>query len=112
MEPISGVDRLIALLNQRLQVRADRRSGSARPSSARRSDALAAVRALAATADQDPQRFRRALVETILLSRFGDQAINDARFQQIVDRVALALADDDEGLRLLDEAQRELLSRK
>ena len=105
MEPISNVDRLILLLRQRLQERS--KSAAAAPGAARRASGDAAktgldsIRALAGVDEIGDRQLGRALVQNILADQFGREVINDAQFQQVVDRVAETIQGDPGAAKLL-----------
>lgn len=102
MDPVSNVDRLVLLLRQRLREREGARSAGrvrSRPSS--QVDRAATAQALAALADTDERQLRRALIQGLLSDQFGRQLVNEARFQEVVDRVVGALEEDPDGLALL-----------
>jgi hypothetical protein len=110
MDPITNVDRLILLLRQRLQERDTiRRSprGSSRKAEAR-AEGVSAAQALAALEDVDDRQLRRALIQGLLSDHFGRHLINEAKFQQMVDRVVTAIEGDDVGKALLDRMTTEL----
>jgi hypothetical protein len=92
MDPISNVDGLALLLRQRLAERA--RLDSGKTESLQRNvkpvgpDAL---HALAAIRGVDERQLRRTLVQSLLVDQFGAELLNDAKFQQVVDRVTEAL---------------------
>ena len=114
MEPISNADRLLILLRQRLQERAKAASGARERQSApgdASSRGLDAVRALAATDGVEDQQLKRALIQSILSDQFGAQLLNEARFQQVVDRVTEALVADGGTSRLLADLVAELRHR-
>jgi hypothetical protein len=97
MEPISGTDRLLALLRQKLEERS--RSGTATRSAGRSSQKEShaepvGVQALAAIEGHDERQLRRAVVQQLLAEHFGPALINDANFQQIVSRVADAIEEE------------------
>jgi len=100
MDPISNVDRLVLLLRQRLAERstATRNSAAARRSSPPPADA---VRALAAVEGMDERHLRRALIQNLLSDVFGQRLVNEAQFQQVVDRVTQTIEDDPDTARLL-----------
>jgi len=103
MDPISNADRLALLLRQRLLDR----SKTASASKAKGADPRAAARsegpqALARLGGLDEKQLRRALIQTLLADQFGDRLMNDARFQQVVDRVSEALDDDPDSLALVN----------
>lgn len=92
MDPISNVDRLVMLLRQRLQGRVTRdRSAPALGQQAPSSDSIGALRALAAAGEADERQLRRTLVQVVLAEGLGSHLLNEARFQQIVDRVTETL---------------------
>lgn len=106
MDPISNVDRLVLLLRQRLQDRS-RTAGAARPAARTATgEAPAAglenLQALAAVEGIDERQFRRALIENILADQFGPDLRNEAKFQQVVDRVSETLENEPGAARLLE----------
>lgn len=103
------VDRLIAVLRQRLQER-DRLSAKRAPSVALSggTDSVAAAHALAAIDDVDERHLRRALIQGFLKDQFGSDALNQAAFQQLVDRVLSAIETDEGGQALLTRLSRDL----
>lgn len=112
MDPISNVDRIAILLRQRLLERA-KATGSARserkssvqpaePTPLERAEALATVEGV------DDRQLRRALLQGILTDQLGADLINEARFQQVVDRVAETMEADPGAARLLDRIVKDL----
>ena len=97
MDPVSSVDQLVLLLRQRLSERARTTAAGSGKAAGRGAERAASpldtVQALAATEGIDDRQLKRALVQTLLAERFGDGLINDARFQQIVDKVTDAIDD-------------------
>jgi hypothetical protein len=89
MEPISNIDRLVALLRQRLLEQAK----FARPdkTSAGKREEPQGIQALAAVEGIDDRQLKRALIQNILADQFGGAAINDSQFQLVVDRVTESL---------------------
>lgn len=106
MDPVSNVDRLVLLLRQRLHER-DRSSKTNRKAREKKS-ALSAATALAAVDSVDEYQLRRAIIQGILGDHFGSAVVNEARFQQVVDRVVLAIASDDDARALLDRVGADL----
>lgn len=110
MDAVSNVDRLVLLLRQRLEER-DRTRRPGAPL-AKRADQKAAerttVQALAAAGDVDDRQFRRALVQGLLTDRLGLAMVNEAGFQQVVDRVVQTIESDAETRRLLDRISDDL----
>jgi hypothetical protein len=102
MDPISNVDRLVLLLRQRLSERSTARHGAATAASRRTSPPPAdVVRALAAVEGMDERHLRRALIQSLLSDAFGKGVVNEAQFQQVVDRVTQTIEDDPDTARLL-----------
>lgn len=103
MEPISNVDRLVLLLRQRLteRTRAQRAAGP-KAGKATAKEPFS-VQGLAAVEGIDDRQLRRSLVQGILSEQFGQQMVNEPKFQQVVDRVADALAGDPDGDALLTQ---------
>ena len=110
MEPISGTDRLLALLRQKLEERA--RTGSAHRASTKApshpSREPSGVHAYAAIDGHDERQLRRALIQQLLGEQFGADLLNDAHFQQIVTRVTDAIEEDEGAARLLSGLVQEL----
>lgn len=110
MEPISGTDRLLALLRQKLEERA--RAGNAGKAGRKATDKgqpePTGVQAFAAIEGHDEQQLRRAFVQHLLADHFGPALINDASFQQLVSRVTDAINDDEPASKLLSRLIAEL----
>ncbi|HEX7759154.1 MAG TPA: hypothetical protein VF459_06620 [Caulobacteraceae bacterium] len=95
MDPVSNVDRLVSVLRQRLAERARARTGGqGAAQGARQPDRGESLQALAAIEGVDDRQLGRAVLEGILAEEFGQALVNEAKFQQIVDRVAEAIAGD------------------
>lgn len=95
MEPISNIDRLVLLLRQRLQERSKMApSKLAQRRGERPASGLDNVQALAGVDGVDDHQLSRALVQSILVDQFGTGVINDAKFQQLIDRVTETLVED------------------
>jgi hypothetical protein len=111
MDPVSNGDRLVVLLRQRLLERSKLasagRKGSGRAGGEPPRTGIDNVQALA-VAGVDDRQLRRALIQNILAEQFGDDLINEAKFQQIVDRVTEGVATDTGSARLLDRIVHEL----
>jgi hypothetical protein len=106
MDPISNVDRLVLLLRQRLSERSRGGAGATRRDrAAAKPDA---VRALDGVRDLDDRQLRRALVQNVLTDQFGAEMINEAQFQQMVDRVTETIEDDAAASALLGRLVAEL----
>jgi len=111
MDPISNIDRLVLVLRQRLQEQA--RTSAHRAGERSRADraearGLDSVQALAGVEGVDDHQLGRALIQSILADHFGPELINDAKFQQVVDRVTETLEQDEGGAALLGRMVGEL----
>ncbi|MEO8114925.1 MAG: hypothetical protein ABI655_11110 [Phenylobacterium sp.] len=111
MDPISNVDRLVFLLRQRLLERA--KAGPATraqkvASGERAAAGLDHIHALAAIDGVDDRQLRRALVQNILADQFGASLLNEAKFQQVVDRVTETIEGDGGASKLLTRLVGEL----
>lgn len=98
MDPVSNANRIAMLLRQRLQERSNAatgqdgvRSGGGAPARARGKGAVHNPDAIEAL---DDRKLKRALIEDILADQFGQALLNDAKFQQVIDRVTEALDAD------------------
>ncbi|WP_426000357.1 hypothetical protein [Caulobacter sp. DWR1-3-2b1] len=94
MTRINSTEGLVALLRQRLLARA--KTGGARPSAAAARAEPSLVQALAEIEGLEERPLRRVLIQEVLADHFGRELVNDARFQQVVDRVTAALDEDPE----------------
>ena len=109
MEPISNVDRLVLLLRQRLRERDAVKGGRAPTARARaRVGGAVTAQALASVAEMEERQLRRSLIQGLLSDQFGHSLVNEARFQQIVDRVVGALEADEDARALLERVTKEL----
>jgi hypothetical protein len=92
MDPLSNVDGLVLVLRQRLLERsratAPERPGQKLNSGNKKQTSLDNVRALAGIHGVSDQQLGRSLIQSVLADQFGASVINEARFQQVVDRVA------------------------
>lgn len=96
MTRIQNVDQIVAVLRQRLLA-----SGARRPASAGApTSEPSAVQALASIEGLDDHQLRRALIQDILAEQLGRHLVNDAGFQQVVERVVGALERDAESASL------------
>lgn len=105
MDPIANADRLLLLLRQKLLDRSKAASASARvggPAAQRPPAAgLGSVQALAGVDGLDERQLRRALIQVLLADQLGEELINEAEFQQVVERVTDAIGEDRAAARLL-----------
>ena len=103
MEPISGADRLVALLRQKLEERARSATNRAGKSQAKTSPDPAGIQALAAGEGYDERQLRRAFVQHLLAEHFGAPLVNDANFQQLVTRVTESIDEEPSTAKLLSQ---------
>jgi len=98
MDPVSGTDRLVRLLRQKLEERAAAQRATKNDKVAtvqpRGTDILPVVTEELARAGADDDRLRRSLVEQLLADQFGPALVNDAKFQQVVDEATRIMASD------------------
>jgi len=66
------------------------------------------MQALAAVEGLDDRSLKRALVQNLLAERLGAGLINDAQFQQIIDKVTDAIEAEPDASELLGRAVRDL----
>jgi hypothetical protein len=109
MDPVSNIDVIVRVLRQRLNERT-RAGGPVRGEEKRLAPETGPtpLQALAAVADVDDRQLGRALIQGVLSDYFGPQVINDARFQQVVDRVDETLRSEPEAAALMQRLVREL----
>jgi len=113
MQPISNIDRVVQILRQRLE---ERERAARKLRSSRRDDSDAAapadgIDALALLSGVEERALRRAFIQTLLSDQFGKRLINEAPFQQIVDRVTEAIDSDQTTQRLLSRLLTEVQAR-
>jgi hypothetical protein len=112
MDPVSKSDRLIRLLRQRLEERSKARSAeAATPASRVQPRGLEATKAIADRFARDggsDAALRRTLVEQLLAEQFGTSLVNEAKFQQIVDRVTSAIKSDPSTSQIFEQVIAEL----
>ena len=102
MDPISNVDRIVLLLQQKLKER-DRtgRKTARERNSVSHSLRPSTIGALASIDGIDERQLRRTFIQTLLADQLGQELVNDAQFQQIVARVTDAIEEDEAASRLL-----------
>jgi hypothetical protein len=109
---ISAADQLVLLLRQRLTEHSQtQRKGSGaagKAASGRQAAPLHAIQALAATEGLDDRVLKRAIIQNILAEKFGSGLVNEAEFQQVVDKVVATLGDHAGGSDLLSRLVREM----
>lgn len=107
MDPVANATRIAMLLRQRLQERARAAAAERSHKPSKGADGPARkdqVRAVAAIGGLDDRQLKRALIEDILADQFGPALRNDARFQQVIDRVTEAIEADAGGAALFERA--------
>ena len=113
---IGSVAQLVAVIRSQLAPRVEmspskvrtgaRRTAAAEGDKARQLASMLAQR-MRSIARDDPQRGKKAFrvfLESILLSHFGQQMINDPQFYQLVDRVQQTMEDDPQLTALVEKA--------
>jgi hypothetical protein len=110
MTRVSNIDQFTLILRQRLLERTKgAQKGRGRAHARTNSESgLARVRELAAIGQADARQVRRALVEGLLADQFGPELVNEARFQQVVERVSQTLEADEQTRSLLDRVVADL----
>ncbi len=112
MTRIDQNQQLIALVRQQLsQVSRARIARTAKVRNDKSSDSthdVGKIRKLAAREGISEEEMQRALVQGILIEEFGEGVINDAKFQQIVDRITGLLQADDRAAVLLQQSVQRL----
>ncbi len=103
MDPINNIDRLVFVLRQRLQERTRLATKPLAVDGQGRSSNVAptGVGALAAVDGLDDRQLRRALIQNILSEQLGSEMLNDAKFQQVVDKVSDTISADAESAALM-----------
>lgn len=120
---IGSVNQLVSLIRTQLSSRSDAVSTASRqnkraPSSAKSDTAARSLQALItqrikAIDPNDSQRGRKAFrifLESILLSHFGENLINDPQFYQMVDEIQTTMEADTDIRQQIDAAVQHLLS--
>jgi len=94
---ISAADRIVLILRQRLEAH-ERLCGKMRGQSTARtaghSPEPQGIGALLRTDGIDDAVLRRAFLQSLLAEHFGQAFLNDAHFQQVIDQVNRAIAED------------------
>jgi hypothetical protein len=112
MDPVSSVDSLVVLLRQRLAERsragASQTRGKVSGSTGQTAKGVRSLDALAAIDGVDERQLKRALIQNLLTDQFGAHLINDAKFQQIIDRVMDAIDGEASSAGLLSRVAGEL----
>lgn len=109
MDPISNVDLLVLQLRRRLQ---EKTVGKPRAASGPRPGAepqgMKSVYALAAVRQVSDHQLKRALLQHLLCDFFGEELINDAKFQNVVDQVGQIIDRDPALAKLMARAVSDL----
>jgi hypothetical protein len=110
---VSNSDHVLMLLRAQLE-RAKKagRAGKAQPKKTTdiREGPVSRVRSLALYDNLTQSDLARALVSGLLLEHFGEEIVNAAKFQALVDEIVSQLGANTAGKELLDQATVELLS--
>jgi hypothetical protein len=102
---ISAADQLVLLLRQRLteqsQLQRKSKRKGAHAAGAGPAAPKHAIQALAAIEGVDERVLKRAIVQSLLAESLGSGFVNEAEFQQVVDKVVATLGDHAGGSELL-----------
>lgn len=101
MTRVSNIDHLVVLLRQRLVERTAAK-GRAANASQQAAPSASALEALLSLEDVEDRQLRRAFIQDVLAERLGRHLLNEAKFQQIVERVTEALERDAQSGELLE----------
>ncbi len=109
MDPVSNADRVIRILREQLERKSKTRvDGKSKPSTVdlveQGNARVAATVGSMARQGLDDSALQRLIVEHLLVEQFGSQLVNDAKFQQIVDRVMNMIMTDKRTRSLLDQS--------
>ncbi len=113
MTRINNVDQLVLLLQERLDA-ASRKKRSAKNTKTGHTKAPTHTRDVSVAQDLlDSGNFtendiQHALIQGILSQEFGDRLVNDANFQQVVNKVVEIIDRDPDMRKLLQESLQEL----
>lgn len=111
MTKISDSEHVLTLLRAQLErARKAARSGKAQPKgkAAIRQAPVSRVRSLALNEDLSQGELARALVSGLLLEHFGEEVVNAAKFQGLVDEIMSQLQLSEAGKELVERATVEL----
>jgi hypothetical protein len=106
MDPVSRADRLAALLRQRLLERS-RQGGVAGTKAGTDELAVDRIYPAAGVEARDERQLRRSVIQAILTDEFGPDLINEAGFQQIIERVLDAIEGDADASALIAQVTRD-----
>jgi hypothetical protein len=110
---ISNSDHVLVLL--RAQLERAKKAGQTLKSQSKaqvnvRQGPVSRVRSMALSDSLSQNEFSRALVSGLLLEHFGEEIVNGAKFQAIVDEIVTQLRESETGSVLLRGAAQELLN--
>jgi hypothetical protein len=110
VDPVTNIDQLVLVLRRRLleRSRTEKTSLGRQQSPGRQASGLESVYALARIEGVDDRQLRRGLIQSILTEQFGSALINEAKFQQIVERVVDTMDEDPAASKLLAVIVQEL----
>ena len=112
MDPVSNADRLLQLLRQRLAERARVKgagaAGRREAASLRDAAPVDRIETVPGVEARDERQERRRIIQALLADQFGKGVINEADFQQVVDKVVDAIEDDPAAGRLMAKVMGEL----
>lgn len=111
MTRITKSDQLAILLRQQLSQLSRRKTsstGSAKGQSVKSGSGLSRVQQIAASNGFSDSDVQRALIQGLLEEELGDGLMNDAKFQQLINRVHSIIRDDPDALMVLKESVKQL----
>ena len=110
VDPVANIDQLVLVLRQRLldRSRTEKSTVGKHKSPRRQASGLDSIYALARIEGADDRQLRRGLIQSILAEQFGSALLNEAKFQQIVERVVETMYADPAASKLLSVIVQEL----
>jgi hypothetical protein len=112
MDPIFNADRLVRLLRQRLAERSKAKpSQPTNPASELQNRGIESTKAITgnfARAGGSGKATRRTLIEQLLADQFGNELVNEPKFQELVERVAVTMEADPAVAEMLEQVTEEL----
>lgn len=112
MTRITGADQILTLLRAQLEQREKqrRKTTQGRGTLPEAQNSVSRLREITCRDDLPRSTLERALVQALLVKEFGETAINDPSFQNMLDNLHERIASDSKTSDLLRRATDELLS--
>lgn len=73
---------------------------------------LSRIQQIAASEEFGESEVQRALIQSLLVEELGEGLMNEAKFQQLIDRVHAIIRDDQDSARLLKDSVRQVIEQK